>query len=205
MNAATNPLVTRYLRELERALSDLPRPRRREIVEEIREHIGEAATAGSSEPNEAELRTILDQVGDPESIATEARDRFGISRPKAGTLEELAIALLLIGGVVLPGVGWVAGAVLLWVSRVWSTRDKLIGTLLVPGGLALPIYLYWFAPVGDQTCSSQPGPDGVGQVTSCSTESVSEPWGMLLMVVVALIPIATAFYLGRRAWREDVS
>jgi hypothetical protein len=26
--------------------------------------------------------------------------------------------------------------VLLWSSRLWTTRDKLIGTLIVPGGIA---------------------------------------------------------------------
>jgi Na+-driven multidrug efflux pump len=31
--------------------------------------------------------------------------------------------------------------VLLWSSRVWSDRDKLLGTLIVPGGLLLPAYL----------------------------------------------------------------
>ena len=34
---------------------------------------------------------------------------------------------------VIPFLGWVAGVVLVWVSRRWTTRDKLIGTL---GGLS---------------------------------------------------------------------
>jgi hypothetical protein len=33
-------------------------------------------------------------------------------------------------------VGWLAGLVLLWSSRAWTTRDKWIGTLVIPGGLA---------------------------------------------------------------------
>ena len=44
------------------------------------------------------------------------------------------ITLLLIGAF-LAVVGWVVGVVLLWRSRVWTLRDKLIGTLLWPGGL----------------------------------------------------------------------
>ncbi len=32
--------------------------------------------------------------------------------------------------------GWIAGVILLWSSRAWNTRDKVIGTLIVPGGLA---------------------------------------------------------------------
>jgi uncharacterized membrane protein len=146
MNTATESLVTRYLRDLKRALHDVPSARRREIVDEIREHIDEAATSMSPEPNEAELRNILDQVGDPESIAAEACDRFGISRSKAGSLERVAIALLIVGGLLLPGVGWVIGAVLLNLSRT--------------------VHM------------------------------------VVLMVTVTLIPVLTAIYLWRRAWRS---
>ncbi|MDX6315571.1 MAG: hypothetical protein QOF44_5035, partial [Streptomyces sp.] len=42
------------------------------------------------------------------------------------------------GGFLL-GIGWVVGLVLLWSSRRWTPIDKLLGTLLVPGGLALPV------------------------------------------------------------------
>ena len=201
MNTATQPLVTRYLRELERALRDLPSPRRREIVDEIREHIDEAAGSASAPPTEADVRTILDRVGDPESIAAEARERFGVSRAEAGPRETFAIALLLIGGVVLPAIGWLVGAVLLWTSRVWNARDKLIGTLLLPGGLAFPAYLFVFAPFGVETCTSS-GPRNGEPVTMCSSEPLSsEPWGVLLMITIALIPVGTAIDLGRRAWR----
>ena len=34
----------------------------------------------------------------------------------------------------IPFLGWVVGVVLLWISRLWTTRDKLIGTL---GGLSM--------------------------------------------------------------------
>ncbi|HEY5195981.1 MAG TPA: hypothetical protein VIJ51_03025 [Solirubrobacteraceae bacterium] len=32
--------------------------------------------------------------------------------------------------------GWLVGLVLLWSSRLWTTREKLFGTLIVPGGIA---------------------------------------------------------------------
>jgi hypothetical protein len=41
-------------------------------------------------------------------------------------------------------VGWVIGVVLLWLSPTWTAREKLIGTFVVPGGLALPISLMLF-------------------------------------------------------------
>ena len=37
--------------------------------------------------------------------------------------------------------GWFVGVVFLWTSETWSTGEKLLGTLLVPGGLALPLFL----------------------------------------------------------------
>lgn len=202
MNSAARPLVTRYLKDLERALRDLPRPRRREIVEEIREHIDEAATSQSSEPSEVELRAILDQVGDPESIAAEARERFGVERHKAGLLEGSTIALLLVGGVILPGVGWVIGAVLLWISRVWTSRDKLIGTLLVPGGLALAFFFGLFATGASSSCVTVKGGPRGSQVI-CSSETVGPGlWWTVLLVFLVVVPIGTAIYLGRRAWRS---
>src|SRR4051812_12124472 len=42
--------------------------------------------------------------------------------------------------VVLLPLVWVVGVVLLWRSPAWTSRDKLVGTLLVPGGLAYVFY-----------------------------------------------------------------
>jgi hypothetical protein len=49
--------------------------------------------------------------------------------------EWAAVILLPLGGFAF-GIGWLVGLILLWSSRLWTTRDKLIGTLIVPGGLA---------------------------------------------------------------------
>ena len=68
--------------------------------------------------------------------AREARRAGGktSSRPKRrppdepparrGTKEWAAVMLILLGGFIL-GVGWVAGLVLLWSSRAWTTREKV--------------------------------------------------------------------------------
>lgn len=203
-DATAHPVIRRYLDELETALRDLPKERRHEIVRDIEEHI-EAATAGSS--NEADLRNALEQVGDPEAIAAEARERFGISHQRGGALEAAAIVLLLIGGLVVPGLGWLVGVVLLWISSVWSVRDKTIGTLVLPGGLALPVYLFLFAPVGTTVCTTPAESTRRGrlieEVGICHQEPLtSEWWGLLLMALVVLLPIVTTIYLGRRAFRR---
>lgn len=201
MNTTTHPAAERYLKELERALSDLPRPRRDEIIDDIRGHIDEAVPP---EAGEAQVRTVLEDLGDPETIAADARERFGITKPKAGALEGFAIAFLLVGGVILPVVGWIMGAVLLWMSRAWNFRDKFIGTLVVPGGLALAFYFGLFATGTREVCEVgelRPGepPGAEVPVSICSTEGAGL-WGTLLLVVLVIAPIATAIYLGRRAW-----
>jgi len=94
------------------------------------------------------------------------RERLGIDEPAAGWLELLAIPLLLVGGVVIPVAGWVLGAVLLWLSRCWSVRDKLLATLLVPGGLLAAVVLPFYG-TSVETCS------GPGTITNQQTNVVT--------------------------------
>ncbi len=72
----TDELVADYLNSLDKELSDLPRRQRRELVLEISGHI-EEARSGLETQSEAEVRTLLDQLGDPTEIAAEAPERFG--------------------------------------------------------------------------------------------------------------------------------
>src|SRR4051812_49735991 len=60
--------------------------------------------------------------------------------------DAVAVFLLLAGGVIVPVAGWVAGAVMLVLSRRWTLRDKLIGLLVWPGGLAAAVALIVLAP-----------------------------------------------------------
>lgn len=65
-------LVDSYLRAAARAAADLPPQRREELMTDLREHIA-AARAELNPETEAGMRTILDRLGDPASIAAEAR------------------------------------------------------------------------------------------------------------------------------------
>lgn len=133
MTATTlHPLAAEYLESLERAARRLPRGERRELVEEISAHLSEATDPGIPD---AEVLTVLDRLGEPEDIVEAQRPEQGAPSDRRGPLEWSAIVLLLVGGFIL-GVGWIVGVVLLWSSRAWNTREKLIGTLVVPGGLA---------------------------------------------------------------------
>ena len=56
-------------------------------------------------------------------------------------MDVLTPIILLVGGLLIPVLGWAAGVVLLWTSRAWTRRDKLIGTLVIPGGLMIPVLM----------------------------------------------------------------
>ena len=72
MSTTPDKLVERYLKHLDVELDDLPRDRRREIVDEIAGHIAEARAALEHE-SEADVRNLLEGLGDPADIAADAR------------------------------------------------------------------------------------------------------------------------------------
>jgi hypothetical protein len=201
MSATRNRHVDRYLDELSEALGDLPRRQRDELVAEIEQHITETV---SPEATDAEVLTALDRIGDPEQIAAAERERLGIAEPSPGWLEWLAIPLLLVGGIVVPGIGWIVGVIFLWLSRCWSVRDKLLGTLVVPGGLlgALVLPLYGTSV---EVCSSSPqivtssGQARAGSVHCTGGMSTGAQIAWIAVEVLLIIaPIAVAIRLGRR-------
>ena len=188
-----HPLAADYLDRLERAARRLPRGDRRELVEEIGAHLSEATNTDMSD---AEALTVLDRLGDPEEIVDAQRPEEEPRREGLRLQEWATIFLLLLGGF-LAFVGWVAGAIMLWSSRAWSTRDKLIGTLVVPGGLATALAVGLTGATVQKCMSLNGGPQ------HCTSSGSSSPlhnivFGVLLIVCV-IGPIFTAIYLARRA------
>ena len=203
MAAKADTLVSDYLKRLNGELRGLPRARRRELVDEISEHIAEARADLESE-NEAAIRTLLDRLGDPEEIAAEARERFGLAPRKVGWKEVGALIMLPIGGVILPVLGWFIGIVLLWVSDAWSTRDKLVGTLLFPGGLLLPLALGVMAEESSgcgTIVNPQLSPQPIG--SNCPPADGTGAWEVALVVMLVLVPLVTTVYLARRMRRAS--
>lgn len=180
--------IGEYLRQLERLLKDLPRDRRTEIVSEIEEHIEALLAEAGPVPTEAEIRNVLDRVGDPADIAAEAHDRPAVSRPRSSWTDTAAVVLLAI-----PFVGWIIGAVLLWTSDAWNTRDKVIGTLAGPGLIVL-------GALG--ITSSRSG--GTSTPVGSSEIPSSGGFGPLEVLVIGLLlvaPFAAAVYLGAKLRR----
>lgn len=193
-------VVTDYLKRLEAAAASLPPARRMELLQEIREHI-EAARAAGAAADEATVRTMLDRLGEPEDIVAAALESSPDAEPvrvveQPSTGLELAAALLLTVGSFIPLIGWAVGAVLLWGSRRWSTREKLLGTLVVPGGPGMALWLGLFFP--GQTCVYTDGSAGTTD-TECSGFSLS-PWiGVPLFLAILIAPFIVAGLLYSRA------
>ena len=205
MSDSTDKLVDDYLDRLEQELANFPAARRRELVQEISGHIAEARAALDDE-TEADVRNLLDRIGDPADIAAEA----GIgAQPQATPLppapvqpparargsgwDVVALVMLLIGGLILPVIGWFIGVVLLWISETWSTGEKLLGTLLVPGGLALPLFLL---TVG--TSANSCGGDVGGPITCTGGNGTGSVAVAVLVIALFVVPIAVVAYLARR-------
>ncbi|HWS37507.1 MAG TPA: hypothetical protein VN408_32850 [Actinoplanes sp.] len=72
-------LVAVYLARVDQAAMRLPAGRREELVNDLREHI-EIARAELEEETEASIRTILDRLGDPESIVAAADTQTDLPR-----------------------------------------------------------------------------------------------------------------------------
>ena len=202
--------IQQYLKRLSKAAGDLPRAQRRELLVEIEQHIRESLVEEGVK-SKAEMLTLLDQLGDPDEIAAAARGPQAV--PRSTAMEIWAIILLLVGGF-LWGIGWIAGVVLLWNSSIWTLRDKLIGTLVVPGGLAAGMLLLVFGSAsGGQTCTrsglgSQTGTAGKAHVMPMIWHCTGGPSTLdsilmiLLLAVLVIGPIGTAIYLGRRLNKE---
>jgi uncharacterized membrane protein len=77
---AHDALVDNYLRAVGQALAGLPAYRRDELLEDLREHIAAGRAELGDDETEAEVRSLLDQLGDPADVAAEAQ----IDAPFAG-------------------------------------------------------------------------------------------------------------------------
>jgi uncharacterized membrane protein len=140
MTTRDDRLVEDFLGELDQQLAEIPRARRRELVGEIAQHIADGRAAAPD--GEAEVRALLDRLGEPAEIAAEARERLGVeARPRPATVDVVALVLLFPGSVLIPVLGWIAAVVVLSMSTAWSARDKVIGALGAPAGAAVAVVL----------------------------------------------------------------
>ncbi|MHB1626415.1 MAG: HAAS signaling domain-containing protein, partial [Candidatus Dormibacteria bacterium] len=186
-------LVTSYLAQLGSELRQLPPARRRQILDEVAGHISESRAALQDQDG-VSIRSLLDRVGDPDAIAAEAM--AGEPRRQTRWGDVLVPWLLLFGGFLFV-IGWLLGAGLLWSSSRWRLRDKLLGTLVWPGGLAGIARLGGFASA-TTSCSSA-GTAGQPATVHCATQGFSMPPAIGIAVVIVLLaaPLVVAVHLDR--------
>jgi hypothetical protein len=187
-----HPLATEYVKRLRRAARRLPPERRAELIAEIESHLAEALGPRAAEP---EARNVIERLGAPETIV--AAEQPGSAEPAGarGTIELFAVLLLVFGGFI-AGIGWLVGVVLLWSSRAWTTREKWVGTLVIPGGLATPFVILGMTSLSSDSCVRT----GSGS-RHCAAGAGGDIAWFVISAILVVASIAGAKYLTNRARR----
>ncbi len=194
-------LVHEHLTRLRAALAGQPADQQREVLAEVESHI---ASARAEMPDgEAGVRTVLERLGDPGDIAASAGAAPApapAAPPPSARGEIVGLLFLALGGLVIPFAGWIVGLVLLWTSRIWTRGDKLLGTLLIPGGLgSVP----WLIILPTRTDSSPLCTVAPGQVAPCPEAPPSPDVLLLALLVVAVVgSLLTLIVLAQRVARR---
>jgi HAAS domain-containing protein len=184
MTNIEHPLAATYLEAVAREAATLAPDRRNELIADLTEHI-EVAFAERPARTEAEVKAVLDRLGDPRTIVATAREGETAAPPVSkwqslGPLILLPVAGLLVGvSSVLGFFVMIAGVVLLWAAPHRSRRDKIIGTaaaLLVAIGAVL---------------------------VALTTETTGwlDPELLTTMATITLVPAAASVYLFRSGRR----
>jgi hypothetical protein len=180
-------LRERYLAALQDATQGLPQS----VAAEIRDGIAEELQGLDT----VELTQRIAQLGDPLAIAREAQAETmdvrmpdvaaepasSALKPPATTTRGFAIAAALtlsFGGFVLPFAGWIVGAVLVSLSSLWKTGEKVIA-------IVIPFVLFALSAFVGGTLWGLTGSSSGSSSGSSTGESVVE---------VASNPLVPAWY-----------
>ncbi|HLX34668.1 MAG TPA: hypothetical protein VKR30_05425 [Candidatus Limnocylindrales bacterium] len=153
-------LIHDYLARLDATAAALPVGRRAELTMQVREHI-DTALGEAGKSDEVTVRNVLDRLGSPEEIVVAEVAAAGTAapaanaarvapmaggpaamaaRPRLGPIEVIALLLLTLAWPALfflPFGGWfwigggAVGLIFVWLSEVWSTRQKVVTTAIV--------------------------------------------------------------------------
>lgn len=202
-----------YLRRLDDAMRDLPHG----VATDIRSGIAEEFDGLGPDGVAARIA----QLGDPAEIARRAREELPSGAPPAAAPSvpapvaprapstatrgfAIAAALTLsVGGFVLPVVGWFVGAVLVSLSSLWKTGEKVIA-IAVPFVLAVTIGILvsGMGFLAFETCGESSGSSG----GSGPADVVNNPlvptaydmfWTGLMVLGAVLIPLSGLWLLWR--------
>lgn len=200
------PEIESYLSALEARLANLPADQSEEIMFGVREHIAEALERGNQSAAQ-----VLASLGSPDDILAGLQEP-GIQHPlldqqykqpmhqpttkqaerpgyQSSTLWVVATAILLPFGIFLAGVGYLFGLAGLWMGTRWRVWEKIMGTVLLPGGFLGAMYIS-FLPIWNR------GPAAGTTGAEVSLGDVMFP-GMSFgaSIATACVPILVAVYL----------
>jgi len=138
-------IIEGYLARLDLGLLGSDPLRRRELVEDVRAHIGEAR-AGLADETDADVLAICDRLGEPADLVREVGSATAVAQPASAPyvwswLEIAAIALTVMA--------WPVGAILTLLSRVWTRGEKVIATAIgaVTFAMGFPLSAPFIGPV----------------------------------------------------------
>lgn len=199
-----------YLARLDVALRDVPHG----VAAEIRAGIAEELS--SLDPDAAEAR--IAQLGEPSVIAREAMDAGGYVPPAPSApvvapapvpvtrtrgFAIVAALALSFGGFLAPFVGWVVGAVMVVMSGVWRTWEKVVAICapLVLFGLLALFSLTAFATSGVEVHEAS----GTGMLPEAPNPLVPAlydvSWSAVIVIVVVTVPASGLWLLWRMRGR----
>lgn len=220
MSTLQHPLVLDYLTRLEAAAASLAPDARAELLTDLGAHIEEAAshTDGSDDA----IRAVLDRLGPPEEAAREAGAApVAPPPPVASVTDSVALEMwalaLLVGSVVmcvsivlipLAPLALITGLVLLFLSRRWSLRDKLLGLAAYGIGGPLTLVALVSAPfaVSTESCSGGTRPDGTTWEQCSGGAPGWLPWAAVALGIgLVVLWVGTLVRLYRRATASAVS
>ena len=212
---ALHPLSDDYLRRLRQAGRHLPPARLRDLLSEIEGHLSEAIPLDASDHEALE---VLERLGRPGDIIEAEQPAAHPPADRRGRREWAAVILLPLGGFAFE-IGWLVGLILLWSSRLWTTSVKLIGTLIIPGGLATTLFVFLVLDVALAGTSGAQPPLAPVPVrcrrfatgamhchpTTGGASTATTLLYIALAVVLILGPIISAVCLARRAGKSTPS
>jgi len=194
-NSTVDRLVDNYLARLADAAQALPPDRRAELLSEIRQHIF-ASRSGGNGADEAAVRTMLDRLGEPADIVAAAMEVSPAEHPRLPQAQSRRPGMGLI-----PVIGWLVGVILLWSSGLWGRSEKLLGTLIFPGGPGLAMLISGAAfALPSQSCSSSSSVDGrVVTAEVCTGFALPPAVGITFLLFILIAPVVVAIVLLNRA------
>ncbi len=199
MPVPDHPAVAAYLARFDAASAPLPAARRRALRENLVGHLTEAIPPGADRRT---VRAALKRLGPPEEmVRAEQREAPPAAKRTAPVRrsvdhEERAVQLLTLGSIV-PVVGWLVGAVLLWRSQHFTVREKIAGTLLVPFGPFGALYLGMGAAwLTSSTCRDTISIDSTGASTVVSDCPTGTDWTGIIAIVAVVVALVVPFVVG---------